>query len=293
MKKPLYVLTAAALALSLAGCAAGTDTADAAGTSPTPTQEASAVPAAVDPLERLPEQPFGIDANAIADNPPAAGVTWQTGPDQSEVPTPGAIQTFLQIIWAGNERQALSSGPDVAKIQGSMKDLEHFVAAAALEEARAGAKPGLEFAQKVEAEGKDAEFEGDHSLWYPLHLGIVAAPSSDEPELNEKRAAQWPDIKEGDLVGWASIDGEEDEVPFKTGGLTELVPQITNVYDAAEDSTSDVQIMANLAYDVALMDGRTLQITYPTWYRMTYQDGVWKAAGWSYMVADATSVIKK
>lgn len=293
MKKPLYVLTAAALALSLAGCAAGTDTADAAGTSPAPTQEASAGPAAVDPLERLPEQPFGIDANAIAVDPLAAGINWQVGADQADVPVPGAVQTFLQIIWAGSERQVLAGGPDVDKIQGSMKDLEHFVAAEVLEESRAAALPGLEFAQKVEAEGKDAEFEGDATLWYPLHLATVAGPSSDDPVRDEKRASQWPDIKEGDLVGWAYMTDEQKEIPFKAGAASELIPQITDVYDSQEDFTSDVQIRANLVHDVPLMDGRTARVTYPAWYRMTYQDGTWKLIGWRYFSDEATSVIKK
>ena len=293
MKNPLYVLTVAALTLSLAGCAAGTGTAsDASGATSSATKTPAAEPV-VDPLERLPEQPFGIDVNAIAAAPPAAGVTWQTGTDQLNVPVTGAIQTFLQIIWAGNERQVLTGGPDIEKVQGAMKDLEYFVASVVIEEARAGAMPGLEFAQKVKAEGDSVELERDRALWYPLHLGLVASPSTDDPAQIEKRSSQWPDIKEGDPVGWASIDGEEDEVPFKTGARTELIPKITNVYDAEEDSTSDVQIRANLTYDVALMDGRTLQITYPTWYRMTYQDGSWKAAGWSYVVGEPTSVIKK
>lgn len=297
MKKTLYVLTSAALALSLAGCSAGADTTAGAAqatptATPTATQTPSAVPA-VDPLERLPEQPFGIDANAVAADPTAAGVAWQTGSDQADVPVTGAIQTFLQIIWAGSERQVLAGGPDVGKIQGSMKDLEHFVAPEVLQEARAAALPGLEFAKKVEAEGEDAEFEGDQTLWYPLHLATVAGPTRDDPARDEKRAAQWPDIKEGDPIGWAYMTDEQREIPFKTGVASELVPEITDVYDSPEDATSDVQIRANLVHDVPLMDGRTARITYPAWYRMTYQDGVWKALGWQYMVADATSVIKK
>lgn len=297
MKSPLYVLTAAALALSLAGCAGAEPAAEAGKSEPSasasPAQQPSAEPAAVDPLERLPEQPFGIDANAIAADPSSAGVAWQTGTDQADVPVPSAVQAFLQVIWTANERQALTGGPDLTKIEGSMKDLEHFVAPAVLEEARATAMPGLEFARKVEAEGEDAEFEGDSLLWYPLHLGTVAGPSSDDPALIEKRAAKWPDIKEGDPVGWASINGEEDEVPFRTGGRSELVPVITNVYDAVEDFTPDVHIRANLVNDVELMDGRTLRITYPAWFRMTYQDGAWKAIGWRYFTDEATSVIKK
>lgn len=291
MKNPFYALTAAALALSLAGCAGGSETAADAAEATTVASQTPSATASVDPLDRLPEQPFGHDVNAIAADPDAAGILWQLTEDQAEVNVPEALQTVLQILWLGNERQVLTGGPDVEKVQGSMKDLEHFVAPHLLEAARAAALPGLEFAQKVEAEGPDVDLPGNQQLWYPLHLGIVAAPS--DPADEEKRASQWPEVKEGDPVGWVSIDGEEEPVPFRTDQEIKMTPLVYHVYDATDSSTSDVHILVSLNYDYPLMDGRTAVVAYPAYYQMSYSDSSWKVAGLQYDVQKATVTIKK
>ena len=301
MKSPLYALTAIALAVTLAGCSSNADAAaeKPAGTtvSAEPSAEVTADPAK-DPLNNLPDKPFGIDPDALVADPAAFGIQWQLTSDQDGVPVAEALRAFLQAQWLANERQVVTGGANKEKILGSLRDAERFVVPDWLGQERERAEKGLAFAELVEAEGDDADYPTDEAMDYPLHLGTVAVPNTLSGEelkaMSEKRAAQWPDVDEHEAV-WVTVDGETEQVPFLVANRAELTPRIFHVYDSSQDFSGNVVLLAHLDYELPLEDGRTALLRYTAQYEMADVDGEWRINFWDYSYEDTkpTVTIKK
>lgn len=279
MKKSIYTGTALALAVILSACGSTADASDEKPAETAASAEASAAPL-TDLLDRLPEQPFGLDAGKIVADPAHFEIQWQMDENTADVPVADALTAFLQVQWLANERQTYIAGPDKDKILGSLEDAEHFVAAEYVDSMRKRADEGVAYAEAFEEE--DGELASPNEpVPYPLHLGLVASPDSEEPaELIEQRKKNWPEISEGDGHGWLQIDGEEFETPFLGSSETRLTPRIHYVY-VPEADPHVVEILAYLDYELALADGRTALISHSSRHTMTHEDGEWKVSFWT------------
>ncbi|WP_146363064.1 hypothetical protein [Arthrobacter yangruifuii] len=258
MKKSAYAAIALVFAVVTSGC--GSD-ADASVTEPSGTStlvEASASPV-IDPLDRLPAQPFGVDAAKIVADPAQFGIQWQMGEDQSAEAVAEALTVFLQVQWLANERQIYIAGPDRNKIQGSLKDAEHFVAPEHLEPLRKAAADGLAYTALHEKEGDDTAPPSEQ-IYYPFHQGEVGG-------------------------------GPSDAIPFDVSSGMQLTPRISHVFGRQEGHPVDINIRAYLDYEVTLVDGRRAVVSYPSWYGMRNVDGEWKVDGWTFNYHDAEPTV--
>ena len=290
MKKSIYAAAALAFAVVLSGCGSSADAAVEQPAGTTAASETAAAPA-MDPLDSLPGDPFGLDAGQIAAAPERFGIQWQFGDGQAGTPVAGALTAFLQIQWLANERQVYVAGSDLEKIQGSLRDAEHFVAPEHLEPERKKVQDALAYTALREKEGDDAPPLSE-AIYYPLHLGSVATPDSEVPtEVDELRHEKWPDPSEADDYNWLQIDGEEAYSFFRMSSEIPLTPRIHHVYGQQEGHSSEVNILAYLDYEIPLVDGRTAVVSYSTWYGMKTVNGEWKLDGWRFSLNDQKPTI--
>ena len=282
------LLAAAILVTALAGCSSSADAVSAPGEEQTQQLSPSSSPSSVaqDPLDRLPERPFGLDAEKIVADPGAHNIDWQLGPDQANVPVAGAIQTFLQLQWVANERQLMFAGPDTEKIRGSIRDAEQFLSASIIDEVREEGQEALRIAELQQ--DKDDPTRSGTTILYPLHLGMISQPSPSESRAEENEAARqkWQ-LTDAEEVAYVRDDDAGETIPHRVSDGYQLAPQVYQIYDASDDATSDVQILAYLTYEFPLMDGRRALTVYPSWFKMTFEDGVWKVAGYQYKLDEA------
>lgn len=294
MKKSIYAATAVALAVVLSGCGSQADTTVEKKAGLDASVEASAAPV-VDPLDRLPEHPFGLDAEAIVADPERFGIQLHLDESQGGLSMAGALTAFLQIHWLANERQIYLGGPDTEKIQGTLRDAEHFVAAEHLTPLREKAERALAYTALHEQEGDEAT-PLTEEIYYPFHLGSVAAPDSEVPaEVTELRKERWPDPSEAEEYVWLQVDGEDTYSFFPLSSEIPLTPRIYDVTGKQEGHPADVHIFAYLDYEMPLSDGRTAVASYSSWYGMRNVNGEWKLDGWKthYNDTKPTVTIKK
>lgn len=300
MKNPKYVVTALSLAVILSGCGADAAAQNPGATSTAPqtgsaSSELSAAPG-VDPLDRLPEQPFGLDAEKMIADPAAFGITLNLGTSPDDVPVAGALRTVLQQQWLAEERQIYFGGTDQEKIQGSLRDAERFVAEEALDAERVKAEKGIAFSKKIAAAGEEADLDSDEDLPYPLHLGRIASIASETSNTAKEaqKSPQWEELADDkDSYAWIAAEGEEAApTPHRISDGHRIVPRIYAVTGPQEGTPSDVHVFAYMDYEFPLLDGRTVVITYSAYYGLVYVEGEWKINSWTRLFNDAEPTMK-
>lgn len=293
MKNPKYALTALALAVMLSGCGATTDaTADKPAAS-----TASATPSAtpvVDALDRLPDQPFGLDADKMMADPAAFGITAYLESIPENIPMAGAVRTVLQQQWLAEERQIYFGGTDREKIEGSLRDAEHFVVEEYVDEERAKAEKGIAFSEKVAAAGEDADIGSDEDIPYPLHMGRVVSVATEASNTAEetRKSPKWEELaNDGQDYGWITLEGEEAPTPHRISDGHRIVPKIYSVTGPQEGSPRDAHVFAYMDYEFPLLDGRTAVITYSSYYGLVHVDDEWKIDSWTHQFNEAKPTV--
>lgn len=117
-----------AAALSLTGCSVTDVSVEANKVAPEPAVSASSTAGSnADLRERMPEQPFGIDAATVLD---ALGMEREVPSDGaghgSIVDQTGAVRLFLQMKWLGVERNAFADPLNAKTAEAHLKDVEKF-----------------------------------------------------------------------------------------------------------------------------------------------------------------------
>ncbi|MDN3903312.1 hypothetical protein [Arthrobacter sp. YD2] len=284
LKISVRVAASMAVLVSLAGCAGG-DAVPASKSTASATASASATPSDLpDALARIPEKPFGLDPSQIAADPASHGIEWNLRSEQAS-DAADAIDAYLQWKWVENERNVFLGGPDSDKIQSSLEDAKHFAASNILEsDLLARGQTALDFAKSVEREGTEAPFpEGVDSLWYPFHLGMVAAKSSADPAAagqRQDRLEAWPQL-DGRPALWITVGDESSATPYRQGDKVDLVPRIEKVDDVfpfanPAENVKVIGIYSTIDYEIPLVDGRTALRSYSHYAVMLLDNGNWK-----------------
>lgn len=239
-----------AAALSLTGCSVTDVSVEANKVAPEPAVSApSTAGSKADLRERMPEQPFGIDAAAELDAQGMEREVPSDGAGHSIVDQTGAVRLFLQMKWLGVERNAFADPLNAKTAEAHLKDVEKFFSPPheAEIDTPGAAKTAVDYATAFE-KGKAPKLSADETILYHLYPGILA---QGDDGINRADKKAWPDYQ-GEEVPWVTIDGVA--IPFKHKAKARLETEITSVYDNGDD-TLGIESMDTLR--VALADGRT------------------------------------
>lgn len=285
MRKPILTTTALVLGLLLTGCTGGAqatpETPASIGTpAPTATTAETKPVALADPRERLPEEPFGMNAKAIKAvlSDPKTNKTAKT--DDSKFSGTGthqaeAVKLYLQAKWLGIERNALLDHKNFETVEAHLLDVETFV----IDEA-----PGIEFdfvgqAKKLHANaksqlaGKPQNMDPDVSDEYVLYPGYSGFTKT-ESTYTAKQRADWPGYI-GSEHAWLRLKHEE-LVPFTHDAKPTIKTKFTEFDNGGDLTGNSVRIRSTDTYRAPLADGRTAVIPYSAGADLQFDGKQWR-----------------
>ena len=296
--KGRHAATAALIAgaLALTGCAAETGAAGADATvtaTETPSAVASApvtaapteAPRGPNPLDSIPEEPYGYSLDELRAVISGAEVTVdveggpltytafnQMNPEEASFDFSGALQLAFQLDWVGAQRDTVFNGWRMENVRGNIDDINHFIAPSALEHFLPNAQRQLKAAEEREKGGEATTYSEEE---YALHVGKMAS----DYETDAAVKAQWPDHQ--DAVVWVAFSGEgqpDQVIPVpRDAKATWSAPVVTELSSTGQDDLGQgiIVFYTNTA-TVVLADGQSAQMTIERNAEVTMEDGAWR-----------------